>query len=212
MSPACDPARRAALGRLLLLAAAAPAAARAAAGGDAPAPPATLAGRLLVASEAMRDPGFAETVIVMAAHDADGALGFIVNRPGRVVPIAELAQALGLELSEAQGRLPVFAGGPVQPERGFLLHSPEVMLSGSRKLADGLALTADRAALQAIASGKGPAKRLFLFGYCGWDKGQLEAEIGDGDWFDMALDPALVFADDPAKSWQQALDRRQTPL
>ncbi|MFO1056183.1 MAG: YqgE/AlgH family protein [Dongiaceae bacterium] len=211
MRPACDPGRRAALG-LLLLAAAAPAAARAATGGEAPGAPATLAGRLLVASEAMRDPGFAETVIVMASHDAQGALGFVVNRPGRVVSIAELAQALGLPLSEAQGGLRVFAGGPVQPERGFLLHSPDVMLSGSRKLAEGVALTAEAAALQAIASGKGPARRLFVFGYCGWDKGQLEAELGGGDWFDLALDPALVFADEPERLWQQALDRRQTPL
>jgi putative transcriptional regulator len=117
-----------------------------------------------------------------------------------------------LALSEAEGSLQVYAGGPVEPQRGFLLHSPETMLPASRKLADGVALTADPAMLQAIAAGKGPARRLFIFGYCGWDAGQLENEIGTGAWFDLAADPALVFAPDPAASWQQAVDRRQTPL
>jgi putative transcriptional regulator len=216
MRPACDLGRRAALGRLMLLAGMAPAAAWAATGGGAGTAPdnasRSLAGRLLVATADMRDPSFAEAVIVMAAHDSNGALGFVVNRPGKVVPIAQLAHALGLALSEAEGSMPVFAGGPVEPERGFLLHSQDVMLAGSRALADGVALTGDPAMLQAIAAGKGPAKRLFLFGYCGWDADQLEGEIGDGDWFDLPVDPTLVFAADPAKSWQQAIDRRQTPL
>lgn len=213
-APPAPVGRRGALGWLLLAGTAAGLSApvRAATGGaDQPAPR-SLAGRLLVATETMRDPGFAETVIVMASHDAAGAVGFVVNRPGRVVPIAQLAQALGLALSEAEVSLPVFAGGPVEPQRGFLMHSAEVMLASSRKIAEGIALTGDPAMLQAIAAGKGPAKRLFLFGYCGWAEDQLEAEIADGAWFDLPADPALVFADDPARSWQQALDRRQTPL
>lgn len=172
----------------------------------------SLAGRLLVATPGMGDPNFAQTVILLVAHERQGAMGLVVNRPVRAVPAAELLKALGIEAADATGAITVYAGGPVEPERAFLLHTTDVMLKDSMKLAGGIAMSSDRAMLQAVAAGKGPAKRLFAFGYAGWGERQLEAEIARGDWFTMPADLSLVFADDPDRTWERALELRPTSL
>ena len=173
---------------------------------------ASLAGQLLVASRDLSDTGFAETVVYLMVQDAGGGVGLVVNRPGREVPLSEILAALGLDAAGAVGRITVHEGGPVEPGRPFLLHTPDLMLKDSKALPGGTALTNDPAMLRAIGAGRGPAHHLFAFGYVGWAGGQLEAEIARGDWFAIPSELALIFAAEPARSWERALQRQPTAL
>jgi putative transcriptional regulator len=173
---------------------------------------ANLAGQLLVASRDLTDPSFAETVVYMMAHDEGGGVGLIVNQPGREVALAEIFAALGLDKTGVEGRITVYVGGPVEPGRPFLIHTPDMTMKESKTLPGGVVLTTDPAMLRAIGQGKGPAKHLFAFGYVGWGGGQLEGEIKRGDWFAIAPELSLIFAAEPAQSWKRALERRPTAL
>lgn len=175
--------------------------------------PRGLAGRLLVATERMGDPRFARTVIFMALHDAEGALGLVVNRPIGELTFTALFEGLRLDPAPdaGSGTLRAFYGGPVEPERGFVLHSRDVVLDESL-VAGELALTTEPAMLRALAARNGPEHSLFAFGYAGWSAGQLESEIARGDWIVVPADAALVFADDPATTWARALARRAIDL
>ncbi len=172
----------------------------------------SLAGRLVVATERMGDPRFQNTVIYMVEHDAGGAMGLIVNRPFGVMPLARLFERLGLEAPEVAGEIEVYYGGPVEPERGFLLHSAEVVLEGSILVGKGVAMTAESEMLHRIARGEGPERKLFAFGYSGWGPRQLESEFARNDWFVIPADPSLIFALDPARSWKRAAARRGLDL
>jgi putative transcriptional regulator len=173
---------------------------------------ASLAGQLLVATRDLTDSSFAETVVYVMAHDDSGAVGLIVNRPGREVPLTEVFAALGLDKAGVEGRITVYAGGPVEPERPFLIHTPDMTMKESKTLPGGAVLTNDPAMLRAIGQGKGPAKHLFAFGYVGWAAGQVEGEIKRGDWFAIPPELSLIFAAEPARTWERATQRRVTPL
>jgi putative transcriptional regulator len=168
----------------------------------------SLAGRLLVASEKMGDPRFQKTVIYMIEHSRDGAMGLIINVPMGVVPAAKLFNRLGMDGDGLEGEVEVYFGGPVDPERGFLLHSTDVLLRGSVLVDERVALTARPEMLRAIARGEGPAQSVFTLGYAGWGPSQLESELARHDWFVIPADMSLVFAPDPAKSWERAAARR----
>ncbi len=180
----------------------------------------SLTGRLLVATGNMADPRFRNTVIYMVEHNAGGAMGLIVNLPFGRVPLARLFEKLGLEppepggeaAREAGGDIEVFYGGPVEPGRSFLLHSTEVVVAGSIVVGDGVAMTAETEMLHKIARGEGPARSLFALGYSGWGPRQLESELARDDWFTIPFDPALVFAAEPARSWERAAARRSLEL
>ena len=171
-----------------------------------------LTGRLLVAAESMGDPRFKNTVIYMVEHNAGGAMGLIVNVPFGAMPWAPLFERLGLEAPEAAGGIEVYYGGPVEPDRGFLLHSAEVVTEGSIVVGAGVAMTAEAEMLRRIARGEGPERSLFALGYSGWGPRQLESELARDDWFTIPFDPALVFAVDPARSWERATARRSLDL
>ncbi len=168
----------------------------------------SLAGRLLVASEKMGDPRFQRTVIYMIEHSRDGAMGLIVNVPMGAVPTAMLFNRLGLDGDGVEAEVEVYFGGPVDPERGFLLHSTDVLLRGSVLVDERVALTGRPEMLRAIARGDGPAQSVFTLGYAGWGPSQLESELARDDWFVIPADMSLVFAPDPAKSWERAAARR----
>ncbi len=172
----------------------------------------SLAGHLVVATENMGDPRFQNAVIYMVEHNAGGAMGLIVNVPFGVMPLARLFERLGLEAPEVAGEIEVYYGGPVEPERGFLLHSAEVVMEGSILVGEGVAMTAAGEMLHRIARGEGPERSLFALGYSGWGPGQLEAEFARDDWFAIPFDPALVFAADPDRSWERAAARRGLDL
>jgi putative transcriptional regulator len=171
-----------------------------------------LTGQLLVATPEMRDPRFAETVIYMVRHNADGAFGLVINRPLAKGPIEDLLKGFGIDSPEAKGEIIVHYGGPVSPRAGFVLHSDEVLIGDSTKVADGIAMTADVRLLEAMSRGEGPHQSLFMLGYAGWARGQLEGELMAGSWFVVSGDPALIFDNDAGRKWQQAMDRRKIPL
>jgi putative transcriptional regulator len=160
----------------------------------------------------MRDPRFVETVVYVVKHNADGALGLVINRPLAKGPSADLLKGLGLESSKAAGEIVIHYGGPVNQRSGFVLHSDDFLLENSTQVADGIAMTADAKLIEAISQGKGPRQSLFMLGYAGWAPDQLEAEMKGGFWFAIPGDNALIFGKDADKKWQQAMDRRKIPL
>lgn len=172
---------------------------------------ASLAGRLLVATEQMPDPRFAETVIYIIQHDQGGAMGLVINKPLATVPLTNLLDDLGLDGNGISGDVPVHFGGPVEPRRGFVLHTPDYADDGTLTIG-GFAVTAQPEILQAIGRGAGPKKFLFCLGYAGWAPGQLEAEMRTGHWVDVAADVRIVFDEPVNTKWERALGRRTTAL
>lgn len=174
-----------------------------------------LAGQLLVAGDNMGDPRFSETVVFMVRHSAaQGAMGLVVNKPGLSTSFAVLFERLRMDAPDdvLEGEIVVHYGGPVSPGQGFMLHSPDVMLEGSLAVADGVAMTTRGEMLRRVASGDGPAKSLFILGYAGWAPGQLEWEIRQGAWLVIPTEDALVFAEDPERTWERAVARRGLDL
>jgi len=200
------------LGRRVRFALAAAVCLAALASAGAPAQQRHVAGQLLVASNTLGDPRFAETVIYMIEHDKTGALGLTINRRLGKVSVATLLKHLGLASDSAEGEIAVHTGGPVEPGRVFILHSADVMTPGSKAVASGIAVTTTPDILRLIGAGKGPKDSLFVFGYAGWGPGQLDGELARADWFVVPGDPDLVFAAEPEQSWCKALKRRGVDL
>jgi len=171
-----------------------------------------LAGKLLVAAPGMNDPRFAHTVIYVVQHDANGAMGLIVNQSFKEVPVASVLDQLGLEHEAVTGSLRIHYGGPVGPGNVFILHTTDYRGRGTKVTGEGVALTASPDVLRAIGSGKGPRRALLIVGYSGWGPGQLERELQVGGWVVVSSDAALVFDDDYATKWERALARREFEL
>jgi putative transcriptional regulator len=170
---------------------------------------ASLKGQLLVALEELRDPRFFRTVIYVLRHDADGAMGLVVNRPLAEMSAAEMLARFGVPDEQVRGTVRVHYGGPVEPGRGFVLHTADRMAAGSQIVAGDIAFTGSTEMLTLIARGTGPRQSLLVLGYAGWAPGQLEGEIQRGSWATVASDPALLFSDDPERTWERALARRK---
>ena len=170
-----------------------------------------LTGRVLVASEHMPDTRFQETVIYLVDHDENGAFGLIVNKPISTIPIEGLLDRLGIDLDDEglgalRGRsIALHYGGPVQQEIGFLLHSAEYAIRGTRTLSRAFALTTNLEALVDVAFGHGPRRSLLIFGYSGWGPSQLESELARGDWAVIDADPDLVLGTDHESKWRRSL-------
>jgi len=173
---------------------------------------ASLTGQLLIASPNIGDPRFAHTVILMVKHDKEGALGIVINRPVGEKSIASLLEAPGEDVSDIEGTLPVFAGGPVQPELGFVVHSAEYRRDDTIDVDGRVAMTASRQILRDIGHHRGPEQTLFALGYAGWGPGQLDAELARHDWFTAPEEPKLIFDDDRANLWDDAMARRTREL
>jgi putative transcriptional regulator len=169
------------------------------------------AGELLVATDEMKDPRFVESVIYLVKHDAEGALGLVINRPLAQGPIDDLLKGMGVDPQGSNLEVTLHYGGPVSGRRGFVLHSDDVTLDSSIRVKDGIAMTADTRIVAAIAEGKGPQEFLFMLGYTAWAPGQLETELTAKSWFTVAADKAFVFGADAGKKWRQATDKRQIP-
>jgi putative transcriptional regulator len=177
-----------------------------------PSATASLTGQLLIASPEIGDPRFAHSVILMIKHDKDGALGITINRPVGEKSIASLLDAPGEDVSDIEGTLRVFAGGPVQPELGFVVHSAEYRRDETLEVDEHLAMTASRQVLRDIGHHRGPEKSLFALGYAGWGPGQLESELARHDWFTAPEEPKLIFDEDRANLWEDAMARRTRDL
>jgi len=177
-----------------------------------PAPSDSLAGQFLVATPEMGDPRFSHTVILMVQHNDGGALGITVNRPIGERPLATLLGALGVKGSGASGMIRIFAGGPVQPGVGFIVHTAEYSRRGTINIDGRVAMTSSVEVLRDLGQGRGPRKSLLAFGYAGWHGGQLEDELTQGAWFTIPEDPAMVFDEDREKLWDEAMKKRTVPL
>ena len=163
----------------------------------------SVAGRLLVATEDMRDPRFAESVIYMVRHDATGALGLVVNRPLQPMSLALLLERLGMPGANAPGDVLVHWGGPVETGRAFALHTPEYRAEGTVVVKERVAFTGSRKILEAMATRAGPRRLLFAIGYAGWAPGQLEAELERGGWLTAGADEDVLFDGDHASKWRR---------
>ena len=166
-----------------------------------------LTGQLLVAMPQMRDPRFARSVIYMCAHNADGAMGLVVNRRVGSITFDDLLQQLGLGPNRRNDDIRIHFGGPVEQGRGFVLHSSDYQQSGTLRVDDGVALTATLDILKEMAAGGGPRRSLLALGYAGWGPGQLDAEIQANGWLQVPADEALVFDEDVDNKWERAIGK-----
>lgn len=169
---------------------------------------ANLTNHFLIAMPGMADPFFARTVTYLCQHGEEGALGIIVNRPSELT-LADIMEQMEIEIMDpATGQIPVYLGGPVQPERGFVLHEavPGEEWSSSLKVSDTLRLTTSRDILEAIGQGEGPGNVLIALGYAGWGKGQLEREIVENSWLNAPADQSILFHRPVASRWKAAAE------
>ena len=174
-----------------------------------------LDGQMLIAAPAMQDERFSKSVIYICAHSSEGAMGIVVNQPAAnisfpdllvkldVIPAADLIQLPG-----RAGGVKVLKGGPVETERGFVLHSADFFIENSTlPIDDGICLTATLDILKAIARGSGPASALLALGYAGWAPGQLETEIHTNGWLHCSADSDLIFGTDIEAKYDRALKK-----
>jgi putative transcriptional regulator len=173
---------------------------------------AAMAGEFLVAAPEIADPRFYHAVILIVRHDKTGAFGIIINHPVGERPLADVLGALGDHTAGIEGNVRLFAGGPVQPEIGFIVHSLDYHRAETIGIDAHVAVTSSPEVLRDIGHNKGPQQRLVAFGYAGWAAGQLEGELAQGAWFTEPEDPKLIFDDDPTKVWDDAMARRTFPL
>ena len=171
-----------------------------------------LVGQFLVASPQITEAVFSHTVILIVQHNDQGALGIVINQPFEEKSIAELLDDLGKKDAGAAGKVEVFAGGPMEPGVGFIVHSIDYHRAETQAIDSHIALTASVEVLRDMGHGKGPKKSLVAFGYAGWGPGQLEVELARHDWLTIPEDPALLFDDDRKKVWDDAMARMGQPL
>ncbi len=174
--------------------------------------PGGLTGQLLIATPALRDPNFEQTVVYLVRHDGDGAMGIVVNRPVGEIPLATLLTQSGLDARGVTGTLTLHRGGPVAPNRVVVLHSYDYRAPGTERLSGGLAITWQVDILRALAAGGGPRRALFAVGHAGWAAGQLEDEIRAGAWVVAPSDPGLLFDDRSDTKWERAFRRQRIEL
>ncbi|TYO89661.1 YqgE/AlgH family protein [Oceanicella actignis] len=168
----------------------------------------SLEGRMLLAMPGLADPRFSHAVIYMCAHNEDGAMGLIVNKPAPDLKFASLLKQLRIAPGPRTRDLKVHFGGPVEMGRGFVLHSDDMRLpEGTRELSGGLCLTASVEILESLANGGGPREALLALGYAGWGPGQLEAELAQNGWLECPADHDLIFDPDDARKWEAAMRR-----
>lgn len=150
------------------------------------------------------DPNFQQTVTYVCEHDAGGALGVVINRPMEVT-VGEVFAQMNLQTDATNAAFqPVFSGGPVEPQRGFVIHRPADEWESTLTISDNMAITSSRDIVEAMAAGIGPARSLFAVGCAGWGAGQLEQELANNVWLTTIADSAIVFDVEPEKRWHAA--------
>jgi len=168
----------------------------------------TFKNQLLIAMPSLKDPNFFHGVTFVCQHNSEGALGLVVNRPSPMV-LGDILEQMEIPVeAESIADIPVFAGGPVQKERGFVLHhTSETSWESSIEVSDMLSLTTSRDILMAIAKGAGPKKFLIALGYAGWGEAQLETEMKANAWLSTYYDDSVVFDTPISKRWRAAADK-----
>ena len=167
--------------------------------------PQYLTGQLLMAMPGMPDPRFQRTVIYMCAHNAEGAMGLVINRLFGAITFGDLLEQLEIRPTRSVADLRVHYGGPVESGRGLVLHTTDFIRDGTLKVDDDVALTATVDILRAIADGRGPRLSLLALGYAGWGPGQLDAEMQANGWLTAESDEALMFDRDLETKWERSI-------
>lgn len=167
-----------------------------------------LSGQMLIAMPGIGDPRFERSLILVCAHDGDHAMGVTVNRPIEGLTIPDLLERLEIKTSGDLEEEPVLLGGPVEMERGFVLHTDDYHAEHSLSLGAGLVLTTTREVLEAMGRrDPQPRRAILTLGYAGWGAGQLEHEIRQNVWLTVEADEALVFDDAHETKWSRALGK-----
>src|SRR5690349_21323299 len=172
-----------------------------------------LDGQMLIAMPAMMDDRFVRSLIYVCAHSSEGAMGSVVNHPAPNINFSDLLVKLNvipatdiIRLPTSAGGVKVMRGGPVETERGFVLHSADFFIENSTlPIDEGICLTATLDILKAIARGTGPASAILALGYAGWSPGQLENEMQQNGWLHCSADPDLIFGLDIEAKYDRAL-------
>lgn len=163
-----------------------------------------LTNQFLIAMPTLDDPNFAQTVTLICEHSEEGAMGVVINRSTEVT-LGDLLQHLDLEIAEGSPQeRTVFAGGPIQRERGFVLHPAGPQWEATTRISEEVALTTSRDILADLARGEGPERFLVALGYAGWEAGQLEEELAQNAWLSGPVDPEVIFEAAPEERWRAA--------
>ena len=168
----------------------------------------SLAHQFLIAMPAMTDPSFSRSLTYICEHNEQGALGIIVNRPSDMA-LANLFERVNISLAEGPARelgaMPVYFGGPVQTDRGFVLHRPLGHWQSTLEVTEEIGLTSSRDILEEMGSAGLPSDILVTLGYAGWSAGQLEWELSQNAWLTVAADPQVLFATPPGERLAAAM-------
>lgn len=164
-----------------------------------------LTGQLLIAMPTMQDPRFERSVVYMCIHNAEGAMGLILNRPLESLTFPDLLSQLEIKTPEPTGNIPVQYGGPVETGRGFVLHSLDYEQDGTIVVDSKLGLTATTDILKDIATDQGPQRAILALGYAGWGAGQLDDEIQQNTWLHVPADDLLLFDGNIESKWDRAV-------
>ena len=165
----------------------------------------SLAGQMLLAMPDMPDPRFARSVILLCVHDEGGALGIALDERMAGIGLHSLLSSFDIAAQDVEDGI-VLAGGPVEPRRGFVLHSRDWIAKDSHLVAPDIALTGSLEVLDAIAKGRGPSDYLVALGYAGWGSGQLERELAAPGWYVSMADPRKLFEMAPEDRWASAFE------
>ena len=168
-----------------------------------------LTNQFLIAMPGMADDTFSGTVVYLCEHSDKGALGLVINKPIDIT-LANLFEKVDLSLEGSElAEQPVYFGGPVQTERGFVLHEPQgregQTFSSTLQVPGGLEMTTSKDVLEAMSHGLGPRRVLVTLGYSGWSAGQLEDEIGRNGWLTVAAEPGIIFDTPVDQRYERAL-------
>jgi putative transcriptional regulator len=170
---------------------------------------------MLIAMPSMRDERFMGTVIYVCAHSSDGAMGIVINQPAADIDFPELLVKLDIipaaeriQLRPDARSMQILKGGPVETQRGFVLHTPDYFMENSTlPIDERVCLTATLDILKAIADGSGPSNAVLALGYAGWAPGQLESEMQSNGWLHCAPDQDLIFGNDMQSKYGRALQK-----
>ncbi len=166
----------------------------------------SLANQFLIAMPSLDESYFGRTIIYICEHDDEGAMGLVINKPTEL-SIAKVLSELNL-IDEDEGALPgknVLSGGPVQTDRGFILHNDDKQWSSSLQLGEQITVTTSKDILAQLNTEQGPKKFIMTLGYAGWSPGQLEQELADNSWLTLEADPELIFNTPIDQCWDKAL-------
>jgi putative transcriptional regulator len=159
--------------------------------------------QFLVAMPGLQDENFDHSVTLMCEHNDDGAIGLVINRPIELT-FSEMMGQMGLEFDEADAERPIYWGGPVQPERGFVVHRKPAGWESCMEVSDNLYISTSRDILRAIGLGDGPKEYIVVLGYAGWGAGQLENEVLSNSWLNTPVDQSILFHTPARDRWQAA--------